>query len=422
MKILLVLPRPLFPADTGGKIRTLNIFSRLANRMEIHAVSLADRVTDAGPIQQMKQLFRSYTPVFWEETKTFSPSFYAKFLFSRFGRFPYFLEKYRVPALRFAVRQLAGRERFDVVVCDFLQSAVVALDLPLARRVIFQHNVEYIIRKRHWEREMRPLRKWLLHSEWEKARAIESEVCRTFDHVITVSEDDRRTIEREFGVSSVSDLPTGVDLEYFRPQQAVTRPGNLVFVGSMDWHPNEDGIFWFVREVYPGIRRVAPQANLTVVGRNPSTRLSELAAADNSIEITGTVPDVRPYLARAEVVVVPLRIGGGTRIKIFEAMSMGRAVVSTTLGAEGLPLIHGGEILLADEPDSFAGAVASLLHDLPRREALARTARERVTRDHSWERVAAAMEQTLARVASPSLPGRSSPRLAAISADSCLLR
>jgi sugar transferase (PEP-CTERM/EpsH1 system associated) len=399
LKLLLILPRPLFPADTGGKIRTLNIFSRLAARLEILAVSLADLRTESESVQQMKELFPGYSPVAWHETLTFSPAFYAQFLASRFSRFPYFLQKYRVPALRAEVERLAAGGKFDVVLCDFLQTAAAVMDLPLGPRVIFEHNVEYVIRKRHWERETQPVKKWLLDGEWRKALAIEGEVCRTFDHVIAVSEEDRKTIERDFGVTHVSDLPTGVDLDYFQPRSEPERPGNLVFVGSMDWHPNEDGIFWFVRDVFPRIRERMPQASLTVVGRNPSTRLRELAGQNGAIEITGTVPDVRPYLARAEVVVVPLRIGGGTRIKIFEAMSMAKAVVSTTLGAEGLPLVKGSEILLADSAEEFATDVAQLLGSAAQRDAIGRAARRKVERDHSWGGVAARMEQILAAVA-----------------------
>jgi glycosyltransferase involved in cell wall biosynthesis len=399
LKLLLVLPRPLFPADAGGKIRTLNIFARLAERLEMHAISLADLRTERAGVAEMKKLFPAYTPVEWKETLTFSPAFYARFIASRFSRFPYFLEKYRVPALRAEVGRLVERERFDVVLCDFLQTAAAVMDLPLGKRVVFEHNVEYVIRKRHWERETHPVKKWLLEAEWRKAFAVEGEVCRTFDHVITVSEGDRKTVEQDFRITHVSDLPTGVDLDFFQPRAEPERPGNLVFVGSMDWHPNEDGIFWFVQEVFPRIRQQAPQASLTVVGRNPSARLKQLAGHSGAIEITGTVPDVRPHVARAQVVVVPLRIGGGTRIKIFEAMSMGKAVVSTTLGAEGLPLAGGSEILLADRAEEFARGVVRLLNDPAQRAAVGRAARLKVQREHGWDGVAARMEQILSAVA-----------------------
>lgn len=406
MRILFTLPRPLFPADTGGKIRTLNIFRRLAKRVEIHAVSLAHPEQDADAIAGMQKEFHSYTAVPWQETRKFTPAFYAEFVRSRFGELPYFLAKYDLPQFARAVEDLAARKHFDLLLCDFLQSAVAFGGSAMRPRVIFQHNVEYVIRQRHWEMEKNPLRKWLLDGEWKKARAAEAAVCRQFDHVITVSEEDERQIRNEFGAKHVTALPTGVDADYFRPQAAEPKRGNIVFVGSMDWHPNEDGIFWFVREIYPLLRQSTAHANLTVVGRNPSPRIRELAAADSSIEITGTVPDVRPYLARAEVVIVPLRIGGGTRIKIFEAMAMGRAVVSTTLGAEGLPVAQGREILLEDEPRQFAGALTKLLGQPAAREALARNAREKVVRDHTWERVAECMEEILRGVAGAAQQGR----------------
>lgn len=404
MKILLALPRPLFPTDTGGKIRTLKIFERLAGRHEIHAVSLADSGSEAAAIVKMRQIFASFTPVEWHETPKFSPRFYAEFARSRFSRFPYFLEKYRRPEYRAAVEALLAQHEFEMVLCDFLHPAAALLESPARPRVIFEHNVEYVIRKRHWERESNAARKWVLRAEWEKARAIEGEVCRAFDHVVVVSEDDRQQIQREFGVDTVSAIPTGVDLEYFRPQNDAMRGGNLVFVGSMDWYPNEDGILWFVEHVYPRIRHEAPEANLTVVGRNPSPRLVQLAAQDHSIEVTGTVPDVRPYLERAGAVIVPLRIGGGTRIKIFEAMAMGRAVVSTHVGAEGLPVTSGSDILLADEPAPFADAVVSLLGQAALRERIGGAAREMVARDHSWEGVAARMTEILEGVIEAARP------------------
>lgn len=398
MKILLALARPLFPADTGGKIRSLNIFQRLARRAEIHCVSLVDRAGEREAVPQMERLFAGYTPVLWNETRSFSPRFYAEFLLSRAGSLPYFLAKYKRPELLQAVAKRLAAVQPDVLLCDFLHMGAALQQVAAPRRVLFQHNVEYVIRRRHWEQESNPLRKWLLDAEWRKARAVEAEVCRACDHVLTVSEEDAQQIRSEFGAPRVSALPTGVDADYFQPLPATPQPGRLVFVGSMDWHPNEDGIFWFAREVFPRIRRQAPQATLAVVGRNPSPRLRELAAAQPGVEITGTVPDVRPFLAAAEAVVVPLRIGGGTRIKIFEAMAMQRPVISTTLGAEGLPVVNEKDILLGDDPEAFAQAVLSLLANPERGAALARAGREKVLRDHSWEQVAARMEEILAGV------------------------
>jgi glycosyltransferase involved in cell wall biosynthesis len=198
-------------------------------------------------------------------------------------------------------------------------------------------------------------------------------------------------------------VPTGVDVEYFRPLDDEIE-NTLVFTGSMDWLPNEDGICYFAQEILPKIRREIPNVKLNIVGRKPSARLQALARGDvNHIHLTGWVDDIRPHLGQGAVCVVPLRIGSGTRLKIFEAMAMAKAVVSTTIGAEGLPVQHGSEILLADTPDAFAESVVILLRDNARRKTLGRAARELVESKYSWASVARqfalALEKALPRPA-----------------------
>ena len=398
MKILLSIPRPLLPADTGGKIRSLQIFSRLAKRAEVHAISQADPELDTDVVEEMRRMFASYTPVYWKETPSNSRGFYIDVVKNQLSPLPYFIAKFCRPQFMQALQALAESHRFDLLLSDFLQTATTALDLPIRPRVIFQHNVEYLLRQRKWQTENMPLKKWVFAAEWKKTQRIEARVCRSFDHVIAVSEEDRRTFEQEFGVHHVSTIPTGVDGEYFCPQAIPPKSARLVFVGSMDWYPNEDGVTWFLHEVYPRIRRDVPAASLTIVGRRPSSRLKAVAMDQPGVTLTGRVMDVRPYLAEAEVVVVPLRVGGGTRIKIPEAMAMGKAVVSTRIGAEGLPFHDGREIMLQDDPEKFARDVTALLRDASRREAIASAARKRVVRDHNWESVVDCMEEILGRV------------------------
>jgi polysaccharide biosynthesis protein PslH len=395
MNILLTLRQPLLPADTGGKVRSLNILSRLAQRCSIHAVSFADPVADASAISEMKHLFDSYTAVPWRETEKYSGAFYRELFLSQFGSWPYFLAKCNRPEFVAAVRALEARRRFDLLFCDFLHTAAPLLGVPFKPRLIFQHNVEYLLRKRKCDVEKNPLRKLVLRNEWTKTHAIESEVCRQFDHVLTVSEDDRDTIREEFGSRNITVLPTGVDTDYFSPVGVGSQPGRLAFVGSMDWDPNEDGITWFLQNVYPRIRQAAPNASLSVIGRNPSARLRSFAAHYPDVELTGRVDDVRPFLSEAEVVIVPLRAGGGTRIKIPEAMAMAKSVVSTTIGAEGLPFRDGRELLIADKPDDFAESVVSVLHDRALRSAISAAARKIVVEKHSWEAVVDTLDTAL---------------------------
>src|SRR5206468_1255321 len=203
---------------------------------------------------------------------------------------------------------------------------------------------------------------------------------------IAASDADRELLAAAAPGASVRAVPTGVDIDYFAPDGVAEVPGRLVFTGSMDWYPNEDGIAHFIEAVLPRIRREVPAAALTVVGRNPSARLRGAAAAAG-VRVTGLVDDVRPQMAEAAVYVVPLRIGGGTRLKIFEALSMAKADVTTTVGAEGLRLAPGRHFLQADEPAGFAEAVTSLLRDAARRRAIGAAGRRLVEERYSWSRV-----------------------------------
>ena len=170
---------------------------------------------------------------------------------------------------------------------------------------------------------------------------------------------------------------------------------SLVFTGSMDWLPNEDAILYFVDAILPLIKQQCPEVSLEVVGRSPSRKLQALAEAEKSIRLTGWVEDIRPFVARSSVCIVPLRIGGGTRLKIFEAMAMNKAVVSTSVGAEGLPVRPGENILLADAPQDFADSVVSLLRDPNQRRRLGTAARALVQESYGWPRVAENFARTL---------------------------
>jgi glycosyltransferase involved in cell wall biosynthesis len=214
-----------------------------------------------------------------------------------------------------------------------------------------------------------------------------------------VSSRDAEIFRDEYGVSDVSEIPTGVDTEYFRPAGRVRpEPFDLVFTGSMDWLPNEDAILYFVEAILPRLREAVPGVTLTVVGRNPSPRVTALGRRDPTVRVTGSVPDVRPYIERAAMFIVPLRIAGGTRLKIYEAMAMEKAVVSTTVGAEGLPVRDGEDIALADAPEAFAATIIQLLTDTKRAEALGRRAAAVVRADFGWDRVAETFANTCARL------------------------
>jgi glycosyltransferase involved in cell wall biosynthesis len=323
---------------------------------------------------------------------------YGKDLFSRE---PYAISKYCQPWVARELRKLVQGESYDVIVCDFLVAAgVIPWDLPCPK-VLFTHNVEALIWKRHYEVARNPLWKLLSWREWRAMEQAEKRYLHEADHVLAVSQTDRDFFAQEAPAEKLTVIPTGVDVEYFRPMAVEEEPNSLVFTGSMDWMPNEDGIFYFAEEILPRIFEKLPNARLSVVGRKPSARLKALAATDpHHLHLTGWVDDIRPYLAQSAVCIVPLRVGSGTRLKIFEAMGMGKAIVSTTIGAEGLPVRHGEEILLADSPDDFAKSVVAVLGDAAERRRLGNAARELVEVKYSWASVAkefaAALEKVVA--------------------------
>src|SRR5579872_1316600 len=235
-------------------------------------------------------------------------------------------------------------------------------------------------------------------------RRFEAEAGRWFDAVVAVSPQDKLIFERDYGWNHVHTIDTSVDTEFFMPSSDPEVPDQLVFVGSLDWLPNQDALTYFAKEVWPLIRARRPQTKFQIVGRNPSSEMAGLGTIDG-IEVIGTVPDTRPWLAGAALAVVPLRIGGGTRIKIFEAMAMGKAVVSTPLGAEGLPVTSGEDVLLAERPEQLAEAVLELLANPEKRTRIARAARRLVEENYSAETVARQFEKICLETAA----GRAEP-------------
>ena len=291
--------------------------------------------------------------------------------------------------MRAAINKCVAQNSFDVVVCDFLMPAVNMPKKIDVATVIFQHNVEAMIWRRHYEVQKNTVKKAYLKLQWQKTFTYERETCSNFDFVVAVSGEDAETMRSEYGIKNIADVPTGVDTHFFVPSGNVEKEAfNLVFTGSMDWLPNEDAIRWFTGEILPIIKRKIPQVSLTVVGRNPSQSLIELGKKDPSIVVTGRVSDVRPFMEKASVYVIPIRIGGGTRLKLYEAMAMEIPVVSTSVGAEGLPVKEGDEIILRDAPESFAEAVVKLLQDNDFALKLADQAANTVRENFSWQGVA----------------------------------
>jgi glycosyltransferase involved in cell wall biosynthesis len=265
----------------------------------------------------------------------------------------------------------------------------------LDRCVLFQHNIETMIWRRHAERALDPLRRGYFSLQAKRMENYERSVCRTAGQVVAVSEIDAAMMRRDFGVARVEAVPTGVDIESFTPVSARPPKFDLIFVGSMDWMPNADGLRHFVRHTFPKIRIRRPQCTLAIVGRKPPRDIAALADGNNGITVTGTVPDVKPYFWESAVSIVPLHVGGGTRLKIFEAMAARVPVVSTTIGAEGLDIDPPNDIRIADSDDAFAAECLDLLGNAAARAATAEAGWQLVRSRFSWETVTTRFEDIL---------------------------
>lgn len=404
MKILWANSNFLHPTTKGGQIRTLEMLRCLHREHEIHYVALIDPKHPEGPARASEYSSRAY-PIAHHPPVRGSVSFALHAAGALVDPLPLAISRWRSAAMRQQIETLLDRERFDSVVCDFLAPAP---NFPsLAGCVLFQHNVETVIWRRQQETAGSAVRRAYLGLQAKRMESYEARCCRESQHVIAVSETDAGRMREWFGLADVSWVPTGVDLDSFAPpagrESDSARASDLVFTGSMDWSPNIDGMLWFAAEVLPLIRAQRPSASVVIAGRDPVPSLRELAVADPLIRVTGTVPDIRPWLWESAVSIVPLRAGGGTRLKIFEAVAAGVPVVSTSIGAEGLPLTHPSQIRLADSPAAFAGECLALLASRDLRRDIAAQALHYVAERYSWAKVTAQFAGILARFPYPRL-------------------
>jgi sugar transferase (PEP-CTERM/EpsH1 system associated) len=387
MRILWVKAGGLVPPDTGGKIRSYQILRQLArDHSVVFFTFYGKHSNDLHP--SLASLFDRAVCIPLDLPHPKSLRELVDYGANLLTRQPYNIAKYCRSRVRTELRRLLERETFDTIICDFLiPAAVIPWDWPTPK-VLFTHNVESMIWKRHYDVARNPLWKLLSWREWRTMQVAEQKYLLASDHVLAVSQDDCDFFAKYIDHAKISLIPTGADTDYFQPIEAEEIPNSLVFTGSMDWLPNEDAIIYFVKQILPKIREQIPDVSLAVVGRNPSRRLQELVATENAVRLTGWVEDIRPFLAKSTLCLVPLRIGGGTRLKIFEAMSMGKAVVSTSIGAEGLPVQPGKHLVIADDPTHFASATVNLLRDPASRRQLGIAARRLVEEKYSWAQVA----------------------------------
>ncbi|MDB4912603.1 MAG: hypothetical protein JWM95_247 [Gemmatimonadetes bacterium] len=397
MKILWVKGGKILPVDTGGKIRSYNILRNLAAHHEVTFLSYYLGAKDPAYEEQLQKEFPGAVGV-----PIGGGGNVVKQLLHYALRFPlpvpYSVSKYTSSSVRRTLQRLIEDKKPDVAVCDFLAAS---WNFPSTARVptlLFQHNVESALWKRQTRYERNPLKRAVFAYESAKMYRYEQAALSRFPHVVAVSENDRALMRDMSADTAMTVVATGVDVaKHSRAADAHQHPSTVMFLGSMDWPANIDGVEYFCEQIWPRILAAVPSARFQVVGRNPPERIRRLASA--SVEIAGGVVSVLPHLHAATVFVVPLRIGGGTRLKIYEAMAASLPVVSTTVGAEGLDVSTGHDIVLADDPVKFSDAVVRLLLNPDERDTMGRAALATASR-FDWSVVADDFYRVLERTAS----------------------
>ncbi len=411
MRILWVKADKLLPVQNGGNIRTYHVLRYLSARHELTFYSYYGGTPDPDYERDLQRQLPGAVAVCTGKRELSGAARAFDYLAHIGAPAPYAVSRFADAKVRKQIQTWFRERRFDVAVCDFLDAAVNFpgnLNLP---SVLFQHNVESEIWRRHAATAGNPAIGMMYRMEFRKMLRYERAAVCKFQHVIAVSENDRSLMTQWVDGDRVTVVPTGVDLAEYRPDPAefdknsdpnpLARIAPLVtFVGAMDWEPNVDAVEYFCSEVWPAIKAEMPQARFRIVGRNPDRRVQKWASdsSDKSIEVTGRVPSVVEHLRQSSIVIVPLRIGGGTRLKIYEAMATAKAVVSTTVGAEGLDVHHGRDIILADDPHAFAQAVIMLLRDSELRRRYEKAAAETAAR-YDWPAIGERFSEVLQSVA-----------------------
>ena len=403
MKLLFLTPQLPYPPHQGTTIRNFNIIKHLAPRHEITLLSFgADaELQDAEPLRALCHRIE----IVPYPTRTFAQRAFTTF----FSPLPDMALRLQSATMHKNANALL-REEFDIVQVEGIEMARYVLQSRINNRklvlseaegsriVLDDHNAEYMLQHTAFESDLRRPTRWhaALYSwiQWQKLTHYEREICRLADHVIACSSTDASALHALLGEQSkiknrqskITVIPNGVDTEFYAPSNQVCAESAMVFTGKMDFRPNIDAMLWFCNEILPRIRAEIPRVHIVIVGQKPAPRVAALGK-QQGVEVTGSVPDTRPYITDAAVYVVPLRMGSGTRLKVLEAMAMGKAIVSTARGVEGIDLIPECHALIADIPDAFARAVVALLRDAERRRALGQAARALAEAKYDWRAI-----------------------------------
>ena len=399
MKILWIKAGGIVPLDSGGKIRSYHIVRELSRR---HEVTLFTFYTGAseGLHSEVCDVLKKVICVPLNLPSSRSIRGVGHYIAHFFSPLPYSMAKYYCAEVSSAFSHVILSNNYDLWVCDFVYPAPLIPWQVTVPKVFFAHNVEAQVWERYHRITRNPFWRYVSWREYHALAKAERIYVSKADHLVTVSDLDRKFFSQYLDPSRITVIPTGVDTEYFRPRPGDEQPNRLVFTGSLDWVPNNDGACYLLKQVLPHVRSEIPETTVCIAGRNPSSDLKALGRK-YGVEVTGWVEDIRSCIREAAVYVVPLRVGSGTRLKIFEAMAMGKPIVSTTIGAEGLPVTDGENVIIKDDSRDFAAAVVRLLRDPTARTRIGRAARKTVEERYTWKAAAQEFDSALRKAMIP---------------------
>ncbi|GFO60116.1 glycosyl transferase family 1 [Geomonas silvestris] len=392
MKILIVTPSFPYPPDSGAKIRIFNIIRYLSREDEVHLISLTD-CSDDDAVPEMQRYCKKVHAV---RTNRRPALLQLPGVLYNFVRgLPFMLKYAQAPELKKALEQVCERDNYDIIQFEhsYMAYNVKYLSKELSCKTVLSfHNIASLQYYRIYQLEKRLVRKVECLFEWVPMLRWESKIAQRFHKSLVVSELDRILLRLMNPGLDVSVVPNGVDARKFSCTPLAGRKRNIIFVGLMDYGPNADAVLYFHREIFPLIKEKVPDLGFMVVGSDPPREVRELSR-NPDVVVTGRVDDLRPYYQKALVAVIPLRSGGGTRLKIIEALSTGTPVVSTSVGCEGLEVSDGEHIMIADSPEAFAAKVVSLIEDSSQWLRLSSQGRELVEKTYDWEYLTASLRK-----------------------------
>ena len=379
MKILFVTTKGPLPLNDEHSLRCFNMLQEVAKVHEVHLVSFVKSRQEYHCAGDLKRFCRSVHLVELPEIIT-------KAAVSIFTRSAFLVGKYTSSVMRRNIRHLVQREPFDIIHFDMLPLAVYMDEARGAKVVLNEHSVESRLLAQRIDREKNPVWRWYYAQQQAQVELFERTAVQRADCVLAWSENDSVLLKQFDETTPVVTLPSGVDISYFCPTPDFLwgEDNNLIFVGGMDWRPNLDALKWFDRRVFPHVLKERPGTRLHVIGQR---RVHRWRHPDN-IVCHGYVEDIRPFLAKAAIFILPLRMGSASRLKILNAMAAGKAVVTTSIGAEGLKVIHGENILVADRDYHLARSICRLLANREKRWKIGARARQFIVDNYQWRDIA----------------------------------